>query len=513
MRYCPLSSVIALQHSHLTHQPIMSAPRTKRASLVSSKPKPSASLSTDVAAAVPHFKPPTTTPTGHTQPLVQLPSTSLTDEASKMQQRLHSLRATMEEDKRQRDERIKQRKAAQSSRLHHSTADDEQPAPLTQKEYLKQLQARLEAKKAATRDKVRQVKAAMDKASEYVAPLGQGQRLALFERVSEEWLKDDDGGMQTDVGEKARVAAVDDGVSSVVVEESKEAVLDGDVDDGSVVIGAAEEQDAQDMEAAGHAEFAKAREEWLQSLQQPTAAATFHSPSRPSTASSSTTTSAVSSTATVRLSSLTSSTSSASLLAGSHFDESASAASFQEARQAWLQSLTAKLRTTTTPNATSPTLAPQTSPSITERVSCYQCYRLFAMGAGKAGGESGRELCGVECVEALERVERLRRERARSMRAMEQRILALQHEQQQLAAQQQQQTTEETEAEDEVEDNEERTQASAVITADGPAVVPVLALPIVAAGVDVVTLELPVSARRFTVTEEQPEPVVEFPSA
>ena len=278
------------------------------------------------------------------------------------------------------------------------TADDEQPAPLTQKEYLKQLQARLEAKKAATRDKVRQVKAAMDKASEYVAPLGQGQRLALFERVSEEWLKDDDGGMQTDVGEKARVAAVDDGVSSVVVEESKEAVLDGDVDDGSVVIGAAEEQDAQDMEAAGHAEFAKAREEWLQSLQQPTAAATFHSPSRPSTASSSTTTSAVSSTATVRLSSLTSSTSSASLLAGSHFDESASAASFQEARQAWLQSLTAKPRTTTTPNATSPTLAPQTSPSITERVSCYQCYRLFAMGAGKAGGESGRELCGVECV-------------------------------------------------------------------------------------------------------------------
>ena len=475
----------------------MSVSRTKRTSLTG-RPKGSASHSTDVATSLPHFKPPsttqqhpsTTTPTALPS-FVQPTSAALSDEATKMQQRLHALRATMEEDKRQREERNKQRKAKS-----HLQPTDEQP--LSQKEYLKQLQARLEAKKAATKEKVRQVKVAMDKASEYVAPLGHGQRLALFERVSEEWLKDGDDGKQAEA-EEGGVAVSGNGVSPV--EESKEAV-GYDAEDDAVVIVAAEDE-VQDREAEGHAEFVKAREEWLQSLQQPAGATPAHS-SRPVTASSSTTTSAISSTPMVRPIPSTSVSASSSLLVGVDFDESASAASFQEARQAWLESVAAKPRTTTTPNTTSPLLTAQSAPHTAERLSCYQCYRLFVAGEGKAGGESGREMCGAECVAALERVERLRRERARSMRAMEQRILALQHEQQQqLAAQHQQQQTTQVEEDDEKEE---------VVQSEGPssAVVPSLALP---SGAVAAVVNLPVSACRFTASDEQPEPVIEFPSA
>lgn len=429
-----------------------------------------------------------------------------------MQQRLHALRATMEEDKRQREERIQQRKTKPNSSQQQLTTADEQP--LSQKEYLKQLQARLEAKKAATREKVRQVKVAMDKAGEYVAPLGHGQRLALFERVSEEWLKDGEEGEQA-ATEKGRPAAtVSDGVS-VVEEEAKEAVMGGTEEDGAVVIVAAEDGD-EDMEADGHAEFVQAREEWLRSLQHPNTAAAAINASRPTTASSSTTTSAVSSNATLRPPSSTPTSASSSLLTGSSFDESASAASFQEARQAWLHTLAAKPRTTTTPNGTSPTLTAQASPASVERVSCYQCYRLFVVGEGKVGGDGGREMCGVECVAALERVERLRRERTRSMRAMEQRILALQHEQQQLTATQQQQQQQTTEAEEEEEQDDGCEKSSRPAAGGESVLVPSLALPVVGVSsveVCVPLLELPVSARRFTATDEQPEPVIDFPSA
>ena len=486
----------------------MSATRTKRPSLAN-KAKVTAAHSTDIAASLPHFKPPTTTQqpnqvtTTHSS-VLQPASAALSDEATKMQQRLHALRATMEEDKRQREERIKQRKA--NSTNPHASGTDEQP--LSQREYLKQLQARLESKKAATREKVRQVKAAMDKASEYVAPLGHGQRLALFERVSEEWLKDKEDGNQAETEAEKESAEPEGGRTSV--EEAKEVFVENDDEDvGAVIVSAGDEED-DNVEAQGHAEFVQAREEWLRSLQPNTAVTTSHT-SRPATASSSTTTSAVPTAALVVPVSPSASSVSSSLLAGDQFDESASAASFQEARQAWIQTLTAKPRTTTTPNATSPTLSAQPTPSTVERVSCYQCYRLFTSGAGRVGGESERELCGAECVEALERVERLRRERARSMRAMEQRILALQQEQQHVAAQQQQQQ-QTTEAEE--EDTERDTEPSSRPTTVESMVVPSLVLPVVAAGdVDVNVLDLPVSARRFNATDEQPEPVVEFPVA
>ena len=90
------------------------------------------------------------------------------------------------------------------------------------------------------------------------------------------------------------------------------------------------------------------------------------------------------------------------------------------------------------------------------------------------GGEGGKELCGVECVAALERVEGLRRERARSMRAMEQRILALQHEQQLATQQQQQQAALEL---DGVEQEEKEEMHQSVVLPG----VPVLSLPVVAA--------------------------------
>ena len=152
------------------------------------------------------------------------------------------------------------------------------------------------------------------------------------------------------------------------------------------------------------------------------------------------------------------------------------------------------------------------------RLSCYQCYRLYAEGDGlRAGGAEGgdvRDVCCAECQQRYERSERVRSEKARSMREMERRLTQLRLQQQQLAQhmeaqQQQQQVDDEDEgAETPHEDEKQPQQPDAAVTrADA---LPVSALPILTPPAQPAAPVL-LSARRWTDSESQPTPVVEFP--
>ena len=195
-------------------------------------------------------------------------------------------------------------------------------------------------------------------------------------------------------------------------------------------------------------------------------------------------------------------TADSSLLDGPSFDERASSDAFQVARREWLQSLQPP-----PPAAPRSVDATATSDAAAEepRRSCYQCYRLFEESAGRrvdGGGE--RWVCGAGCAAQADREQRLRAAKAQSMRDMEQRIRHLQ-EQQRLFAAQLEQSQEEEKEDTKVEDASpapqvvERTERPLLSTVE-----------VTAAPARPATAVL-ISGRRFTETDEQPEPVVELP--
>ena len=159
-------------------------------------------------------------------------------------------------------------------------------------------------------------------------------------------------------------------------------------------------------ENAERSEFERARQEWLQSLQTPSAvmktAASLQLDSEPQT------------------------TAESSLLGGVQFDESASAESFQLARQEWLQSLKREemseknahssvvsrpATANSTTNTVSSSLLPTTLASATSPVSCWQCYKLFYVvdtaPSSSTSSSATRQFCSAQCQQTCDSEEAL----------------------------------------------------------------------------------------------------------
>ena len=181
-----------------------------------------------------------------------------------MEQRLHALKVSLLEEKRRREEQRRQQQEA--------AGGGERKEVQSQRDYLRDMRQRLERKKEATREAVREVRQRMETLGrEYVAPRrrkeDEAADLTAFQKASEHWLKEDEHDSKTQEhkhGELPKPAATAPAPAPAAAAAAAE---EADVQaDGGIVI-----DDQQDDSNIGSADpaFAKAREEWLKSLQTP----------------------------------------------------------------------------------------------------------------------------------------------------------------------------------------------------------------------------------------------------